>query len=167
MREAARGHSTLFTATKLHGAPLQRQDLKSGHSLKSRCTEESRDQEGLTESAIVKHYGYLQIRNSQEEVSCSVTHVCKNTKMLTSTHAQVEIHSFPLPSSPAVSWPGLFFHTLAVMQRMHLVRGQQTSKNAFPIVTHFVVVSCFHFSFSNLRSCLNSTPQFNLLGVSE
>lgn len=55
---------------------------------------------GLTESGIVKHYGDVQIRNSQKKKDpCSPSHVCAHT------HAQQRT----LPSSLAVTWQRLRF----------------------------------------------------------
>lgn len=66
--------------------------------------------EGLTEKGIVKHYGDVQIRNSQEMISCSVTHACKHAKMHLHTHTHWMLFYAKLP---CCSLARAVFHTLA------------------------------------------------------
>lgn len=63
----------------------------------------------LTETGIVKHYVNVQIGNSQEKISCAVTHIYAGTH----THTAV-----PLPSSPAVSGKGCFSSVYKLKQRI-------------------------------------------------
>lgn len=50
-------------------------------------------EEGLTESGVVKHYGDVQIRNSQEKISCSVTHANAQKSTRRQTHTQTDAHT--------------------------------------------------------------------------
>lgn len=72
----------------------------------------------LLRAGIVKHYGDVQIRNSQEEISCSVTHTC----MRANTHRCTHTRRPTLPSSQAVFLAKAPFRTLArEIQRMYFV----------------------------------------------
>ncbi len=84
----------------------------------------------LTESGIVKHYGDVQIRNSQEEISCSVTHALQTHK---NAHAHTALYSAKFPSCFLAK---AIFHTLADRYRGHIlsdVNTDQTLQNDFPV----------------------------------